>query len=247
VWTIVLADGKYVLDTFCQNFEQSKLPPVADWSHRISVAQRNLEDTIGIASFGLEEFEDRADYTIQDFCVSFWIHQARHAPIHDVLNYGMFWGNSQLVAQFDTEWLVVDRDCNSVELIPNALGTTGLLFASFIQGISNVMPGFATYTRVPCLFKIAYHAGMDFDNLTASQQDVIRYAVGRRAMLNVLSFISPRGASSESLSIDGASQSVSFAKGGEFAQLAAQLQLEDAEFVANARRLLGLELQMEVV
>jgi hypothetical protein len=158
----------------------------------------------------------------------------------------MYWAET-LIAEFEPQWLVVDRAANTVELLPSALGTTGLLFASFIQGISSVMPGFSTYTRVPCLFRIQYHAGLDFDTLSSSQQDSIRYALGRHALIGILSLLNPRGSASESLSIDGASQSVSFAKGGEYGQLMVQLQLEEKDWLMFMLREYGMEIQMECV
>jgi hypothetical protein len=247
VWTTVLADGKYVLDTFCQNFEAGKLPPLADWPHRLMVAQRDLERMLGVAGFGLDTFTERYDYTIQDFCNTFWLLQPRHMPINSVQQYGMWWGDQMLIAEFDPAWLVVDKACNSVELIPNALGTTGLLYVALVQNLSSVLPGFATYTRVPLLFKITYKAGLDADNLSEAQRASIQYGIARHALIGVLSLLNPRGSASESLSIDGASQSVSFAKGGEYGQLMAQLQLEEKDWLMYMMRDYGLELQMDVV
>lgn len=248
VWTIVLADGKYVLDTFCQNFESGKLPPLADWPHRLMVAQRDLERMLGVASFGLEEFTERYDYNISDFTQTFWILSPRQRPIVSVSQYGMWWGSARLIASFDTEWLVIDTQMGTVELVPSAIGTTGLLFQAFVEGIQNVMPGgFAMYTRVPCLFKITYKAGLDADNLSAAQRASIQYGIARHALIGVLSLLNPRGAASDSLSIDGASQSMSYSRGSEYGGLQFQLQSEEKDWLAFMCREYGLDLTMDIV
>ena len=228
--TVEITDGQFIIDTFAQNFDTTKLPK--DWTERIQTARRDMERETNLASFGIELFSEVHDYVLQDFAATFWALQPLHGPIQDVTQYGLFWGSMQ-IGTFDISWLSVDTARNMVELIPNALGVSGLLFSALVQGLSTVIPGFVMYNRIPCVFHITFHAGIDFDHMTLAQQQSFSYAVARRAFMRSLMFVRPRGMSSESIGIDGASQSQSYAMGSEYGALLRQLQSEDNEWISN--------------
>ena len=240
--TVGIADGKYVLDTFAQNFDATKLP--LDWSERLQTAQRDMERETNIASFGLGLFSEKYDYILQDFASSFWNLQMRHGPIQDVVSYKMMWG-TQEIGTFETTWLSVDKDMNMLELIPNALGVSGLMYTALIAGLTTIIPGFVMYQRIPCVFHVTFHAGLDFDNMDETQQDSFSYAIARRAILRWMPFMRPRGTGSESISIDGASQSQSFGR-AEYAFLVETLKNEDTEWIQNIRNEFGTNMTVDI-
>ncbi len=184
--------------------------------------------------------DEKHDYYLEEFRKTFWLTQLYEFPIISVEAMTLKY-NKRVIAEIDPDWLVISERMGTVELVPQAAGSTGYLYSMIVTGLSGLSVDlFTGFYRIPVFFHIDYTAGVDFDNLPNREQSDIRHAIGRRTAINLLQKIDDRmGISAESTSIDGVSQSISYTASAMYGQYSAQLEQykkDDEMWIQRFRR-----------
>jgi hypothetical protein len=233
-------DDAYIKAEFFSNVDPTKLP--ADLQPTVEEVKNALENELGVAALDTKSFTESHDYELQDFRDTWWLLQLYQYPVVSIESYGIWFG-TQKIADFATEWIALDKQLGTVQLIPEALGQGAWLYTALLSGLTTIIPSGRISNTLPLFFRMTYTAGLDYDTMDAGLKARIKMAVARRVAMRWLPRLDPMGAGSESIGIDGASQSTSFVR-GKYGMYLEQLRLEDADFVSYLRRLYGRDLEV---
>ena len=185
--------------------------------------------------------DETHDWYLQQFRQEFWMQQLRHWPIDSVEKMVIKY-NDNVIATLDLSWIKIESEIGTIEVLPYAQGQSGFLWSILMSGLSGLGISIfgALFERIPTFFHIDYTAGLDFFTMPFDEQNHIRFAVARRAAINLLPKLDTKmGISAESSSIDGVSESVSLTSSAMYGQYSAQIEgykKEDAEWVKLFRR-----------
>jgi hypothetical protein len=191
--------------------------------------------------------EDPLDYQSADVFAQGYV-KLRRWPITAVESVQFRFPETTVLHDFPHEWLRVYHQTGQVHLVAIA-GAAMPVIISRAGGFFPLITASLQRAGVPQLVYVKYTSGIDWTNETSSvgapagldNYEDLRLAIMQQAAVAVLFDLSrgiAPGISSESLSEDGQSESVSYArgKGGLYGQEIEGLKGEIKEFVADFKR-----------
>jgi hypothetical protein len=184
--------------------------------------------------------EDPYDYTSESFYANGYFRTRRY-PILSIEKVELRWPAETALLLYDKEWLRVAHRSGQVNIIATT-GGAGPLIIGREGGFLPFLSGSLMRAPYPQLFYVDYTSGIDFlaDDNKEYYADLI-VALQQRATMGILNdlgrAISP-GITSQSLSEDGQSESVSYArgKGGVYGPEIEALNTEVKAFVASFKQ-----------
>lgn len=179
--------------------------------------------------------QEKRDQFNEGYVDTYWMIQPNHQPIVEIIKYELYYSDQKIMELDPAQHLLIDKEMGMVEFLPTSV--RGIEFYSrFINAVAAIS-GFSS-NRIPGFFRLTYKAGIDFFKLERADQESIRQAICRHAMLFNLGRLDPNVyGGSISKSIDGASKSVSYS-GMPWLQQQAGIQ---NVWLADKRRDLGTE------
>lgn len=155
-----------------------------------------------------QNYEERQDYHTTDFARYCFL-QLQHWPVLKVDSVEGRWDNSmQSVVIFPPEWTQLEAQHGQITLLPVAGNATSIIIGAGADWFPFLFSGGVNY--VPHFWYVKYHTGFKDNNIPRVMAD----AVAKLWCFEVLPIIGdsiyPVGIASESVSIDGGSQSRSF-------------------------------------
>lgn len=186
--------------------------------HYIIAAVDRLEHRLDIPLRPLTIIEERQDYFREDYDKYIWV-ELNHTPVISVQKVRLVLPGEQVVQVFDQEWIHIDRISGQLQLVPGT-GTAGTILLGASGAWIPLIYGNSRY--IPDVFRIDYKAGFgketDPNSVTSTAPGLdkfprlIKDVVGKIASLGPFNIagdlIVGAGIASQSLSIDGLSQSI---------------------------------------
>jgi len=239
----------YFMETFLKNIDIQSY-----WREQIrdtiSAAKGELENDTEMFFTPTVITDEKWDvyFNPDDFLETFWLHQFHQWPIVSVQDWSC-WYSGRKVIDLKPEWWCLDAKRGTIELLPTIGSDSGVVLTMLMTQLSGfAMAGFGIWERIPLFFHIDYTAGLDFDNITKEERDNIRFAIGRRAAINLLPKLDKyMGISGQSLSGDGWSESLNLTASAMYGMFSAQItqyQKDDEKWVQRMRRRYGKNLKM---
>jgi len=179
--------------------------------------------------------EERHDYFREDYDKFIWM-QLDEYPIIDVEEVKLVLPGEQVVQVFDQTWIHVQRHSGHLQLVPGT-GTAG----SILLGASGawIPLVYGNNRFIPDAFRVKYTAGFE----SGKVPDDVRDIVGKTASFGPLNIagdlLGGAGIASQSIGIDGLSQSFSTTSSATNAGYGARLlqyQKETKEVIPTLRR-----------
>jgi hypothetical protein len=191
-----------------------------------AILQRNLDMKLTPTTVTEKYDWDRSAGSIK------WTLQLRHTPLRslDGLSVELNYCNIVMIPASDWDEFIVGWDETGVIIfMPIPLNILTSLFP--------LVPNFFDLiTRIEGGLHITYTHGFDWENLDEGMKDEIRYAIGRRAIIELIRVYNPKiGKGSESVGMDGVSESISYSLAQELAGIADAFKAEEVEWVANMK------------
>jgi len=192
--------------------------PDSVFAHYIRTAVSWMEHKLDIPIRPLDIEEERQDYMREDYGKYLWTEVDRFPVIH-VESVRMVLPGEQTVQDFKPEWIHVARESGQIQIVPGP-GTAGTILLGAAGAWVPFIYGSNRY--IPDLFRIKYRAGFGrpapgMAGINDPQLDVVPYmlkdVIGKFASCGPLNIagdlIAGAGVASQSLGIDGLSQSIS--------------------------------------
>lgn len=134
--------------------------------------------------------------------------QLRRRPVVEIVSLSLKLGD-QPIFEFPREWLQVYGESGQIRIVPGVFASVpssayGLYFPAF-AGRSGIFGGSADQRAIPGLFHVVYRAGLP------TMPPDLRRAIGWKAAYDILNTISDSaiaGIASQSVGVDGLSQSI---------------------------------------
>jgi len=146
--------------------------------------------------------DERHDYYREDYEKYIWM-KLKHYPVIDVAEVNMVLPGEEVVQTFDRDWIHIQHDSGQLNIVPGTAGSGTILMGAgggwlpFIYG---------RHRHIPDVFRVDYTAGF----ATGEVPDIIRDAVGKIASFGPLNIagdlLGGAGIASQTVSIDGLSQ-----------------------------------------
>ncbi len=169
-------------------------------------AARHIEGLCDIAIVEEVIQAEEHDYRIGDY-MTYAFMQLFKSPVRRVDEVRAVYPLGQTIQVFPQEWIRLEPLHGQIHLVPSR-GSLGQIIIG--QGGDFLPLIYGGLSYLPNLWQVDYTAGMDPENLP---RDVVE-AIAKMAALDVLTVMSdlvrPIGVASESVSIDGLSQSMSY-------------------------------------
>lgn len=188
--------------------------------------QNLLDITISDTEFPLE----RHDYIRNDY-QNWGFIQLDHNPVKEVTNLQLMYGYRPSV-HIPIDWVQLDSLSGQITLFPSAgsantliIGQTGMLFGFQSQ-----------WDYAPMLWEVSYRAGID-ENDPSMPLELLQEAVYKRAAQGILNvwgdLIIGAGIASQSVSIDGISQSIGTTQSAMFGGASARVEAYGKDLKEN--------------
>lgn len=169
----------------------------------------------GIAIYDEIVADEPHDYKASDFLQYSFIELNRH-PIKSVQRIDAIYPTGNYLFTFPNEWLRVDRNGSQVQIVPSGGSLAQALLG---QGGTYLPIIYRNLEYLPQLFHVYYTSGWEPEKVPRRLVE----ALCKKAAIDVLAIIGDiiygPGVVSRSLSVDGLSQSESFANGGSDAAI----------------------------
>jgi hypothetical protein len=187
-------------------------------AHYIRTAVSWFEHKLDIPIRPVDIPEERQDYTREDYAKYLWTETDRFPVIH-VESVKMVLPGEQTVQDFKPEWIHLNRESGQIQIVPGP-GSAGTILLGAAGAWVPFIYGSNRY--IPDLFRIKYRAGFGrpapgMAGISDPSLDVLPYmlrdVIGKFASCGPLNIagdlIAGAGVASQSLGIDGLSQSIS--------------------------------------
>jgi hypothetical protein len=149
--------------------------------------------------------DERHDYSREDYAKYMWLN-LDHYPVIDVEEVRMVLPGEQEVANFDSDWFQIQRDSGQLQIVPGQGATTSILLGAAGPWLPYIYSG-ARF--IPNVFRVKYTAGFASGNVPRAIVDLIG-KIASFAPLNIAGdLLGGAGIASQSLGLDGLSQSFS--------------------------------------
>lgn len=194
--------------------------PEGLYIHYINAAVDYLQNLLDI-TITETEFTEKHDYIREDYRQWGFI-QLCHNPVKEVKALHLMYGNRPSV-EIPLDWIQLNKLTGQITLFPSAgsantliIGQTGMLFGFQSQ-----------WDYAPMLWEVEYVAGID-ENDPTMPFALLKEAVSKRASMGILNvwgdLIIGAGIASQSVSIDGLSQSIGTTQSAMFGGASARVQ-----------------------
>lgn len=188
--------------------------------HYVNSAIDYLQNLLDI-TISETEFTERHDYIRNDY-QNWGFIQLDHNPVKEIKRLTLMYGNQRSV-EIPLDWIQLDKLTGQITLFPSAgsansliIGQTGMLFGFQSQ-----------WSYAPQLWEVEYVAGLD-EKDKSIPIDLLREAVYKRASQGILNvwgdLIIGAGIASQSVSIDGVSQSIGTTQSAMFGGASARVE-----------------------
>lgn len=182
----------------------------------IESAVQFVQDKLDIVLPPTQFLDERQDYIRQDYNKYIWM-QLLHRPVLSVERVRLVLPTNQQIIEYNTDWIYTDKDAGTIEIVPGGgqitLGQTGA-FLPLVFGGQDYLPQ---------AFRIDYTAGF---NVVPGD---IREVIGMFASLGPFNIagdlVAGAGIQSQSISMDGLSQSLATTNSSTNAGYGARLLL----------------------
>lgn len=200
-------DAKYFRDNYLPGFtfygtDRQPLPP-SFFEEQLRQALGVLEDTLNIDILERVIVAEKHDYRIQEYN-AFAFTQLFRIPTRSVQEVRAVYPTGQTIQVFPPEWVRIEKDRSYLQLVPTA-GTISQVLLG--QGGTYLPLVYGTLGWLPQLWSVDYTSGLDPDNIPL----IFIQAIAKLAALNIFTVLSnlvhPIGVVSQSLAVDGLSQS----------------------------------------
>lgn len=139
--------------------------------------------------------------------------QLRYRPVQEIVNISIKVGD-QPVFTFPNEWIRLYKDSGQIHIVPSTYASVpytaaGLLFPHLISRVG--LSGGPVTAGIPGIVIVTYKAGLLPTKLPGDDFEQIREAIQRKAAYDILNTVSDSviaGIASQSISVDGVSQSI---------------------------------------
>lgn len=191
----------YLFGVDCTRDDGTPFPDIMfEWGIAFAIDWLEKELDIKIRPTSLDE---RYDYYRRDY--QEWVSiRTRQSPVISVSAVDCYWPSDNLILSFDPSWIRLRPDDGQIHIIP----ATGTIAQMFLRAGGSFLPILAQ-DWVPDLFRVQYTAGFAAGQLPMS----IRELIGKKAAFGPLNvagdLITGAGIASQSVSLDGISQSIS--------------------------------------
>lgn len=169
-------------------------------------ALRRIEMLCDLTILPIDITGEQHDYRASDFLTYGYL-QMFKVPVMMVRKVKANYPLGQSIAEYPDEWISIQPDSGQIHLVP-ARGSLGTTIIG--QGGDWLPLLYGQISYVPNLWEVDYVAGMDKNNLP---RNVVE-ALAKLACMDILTIASdltrPIGVGSESVSLDGMSQSMSY-------------------------------------
>ena len=188
--------------------------------HYLNAAVDYLQNLLDITISETEFQGERHDYIRNDY-QNWGFIQLDHNPVKEIKGIRLMYGNRPSV-EIPLDWVQLDKLTGQITLFPSAgsansliIGQTGMLFGFQSQ-----------WDYAPQLWEVDYVAGID-ENDPSMPMAMLLEAVNKRASCGILNvwgdLIIGAGIANQSVSIDGASQSVGTTQSAMFGGASARV------------------------
>lgn len=170
-----------------------------EWFIKSAVSWLELKLDLPLRTRSIED--ERHDYTREEYTKYIYIHLKTY-PVIEVEEVQMVLPAQQVVQTFDPDWFNLRKDSGVLHIIPGTGSANTILFGAG----GAWLPFMRSHSRfVPDVFRVKYTAGFE-----EGVPDVIRDTLGKIASFGPLNIagdlLGGAGIASQSLSIDGLSQ-----------------------------------------
>lgn len=204
------------------NLTDPKGNPLPDslFIHYINSAVDYLENLLDITITPKDFTDERHDYIQNDYRNWGFI-QLQHCPVRTITELVLMYGGQKSI-QIPLDWIQLNKLTGQITLFPSAgsansliIGQTGLLFGFQSQ-----------WSYAPMLWSVTYNAGID-ENDPSMPLDLLKECIFKRACCGILNvwgdLVLGAGIASQSVSIDGISQSIGTTQSAEFGAASARI------------------------
>jgi hypothetical protein len=186
------------------------------YMHYLEASMEEMEGMLNIQIRPKTFIDEQHDYFASDY-TNWGFLQLWKRPVSKVSSLKLSYGNAQGFT-IPTEWIKLDKRMGQINLFPTA-GTAGGL----IIGNNGLMIGLSSYWQyAPMAWKVSYEAG--FDVIPSDLKNVIY----EKATIGVMSvwgdLIIGAGIASQSIGLDGLSQSVSTTQSAMFSGASGRIE-----------------------
>jgi hypothetical protein len=147
--------------------------------------------------------EETHDFIREDYLQYIWM-DLLHYPILEVEEVKLVLPGEQLVHTFESSWFQLEKEVGQLQLVPGP-GSAGTILMGNVGAWLPLI--YAQARMVPRAFRVTYTAGFESGKLP----DILRDAVGKTASFGPLNIagdlLGGAGIASQSISMDGLSQS----------------------------------------
>ncbi|MCU0912930.1 MAG: hypothetical protein MUC88_00030 [Planctomycetes bacterium] len=173
-----------------------------EWSIKFAIDWLEHELDIRLRPTTMDE---RYDYYRRDFSEWMFI-KLRQSPVISVEQVALMWPANTEVMVFPAEWISLIKDCGHINIVPTSTGISQVLFTAGGTFLPLLAQG---RDYIPNAIRVQYTAGFEAGKLPFD----LRELIGKKAAcgpLNVAGdLIAGAGIASQSVSLDGVSQSIS--------------------------------------
>jgi hypothetical protein len=190
--TLVEADGSEYPNSFYETHLQN--------------AARKIEKITGVSILEETIIGEAHDYRVGDY-VEYAFLQLFKAPVRSVENMRAVYPLGDTIQSFPNEWIRLEAMHGQIHLVPSGGSLSNVIIG---QGGDFLPLIYGGLSYMPNLWEVDYTAGFDPENFPRE----VAEAIAKLACIDILSIASdlirPIGINSESVSIDGLSQSQSY-------------------------------------
>lgn len=195
--------------------------PDSLFAHYIDSAVDWLQNLLDIQIAELEVKSEQHDYNRSDW-QNWGFLQLHHNPVKSVSGLRMMYGNKPSV-EIPLDWIKLDKLTGEITVFPSE-GSAG----SLIIGNTGLLYGFhGAWAYAPQLWEVDYVAGVD-ENDKQFPIALLKEAIYKRASCGILNvwgdLILGAGIASQSVSIDGVSQSIGTTQSAMFGGASARIE-----------------------
>lgn len=195
--------------------------PSSLFHHHLNSAIQYLEKLLDIIIYP-QTITERHDYYASDFNNWGFMHLYKK-PVIEVSNLAMMYGADRQLITIPKDWIQINKLTGTVSLFPTH-GSAG----SLIIGSNGALWGmFSRFDSAPNLWEVQYQAGME-----VIPHEILDF-VYKKASISVLQIwgdlILGAGIASQSISIDGVSQSLGTTKSTTYSAASARIESYNKE------------------
>lgn len=180
--------------------------PDSFFENKLNDAVAQIQELTNVDILKRVNVAETHDYHVTDYLMYAFM-QLYRMPALSVSAVRAVYPTGQVVQIFPSEWIRLEKAHSQINLVPTSGSLSNVLIG---QGLDYVLVTFSGVNYLPSLWEVDYISGFEPDAIPR----VIADAIGKYAAIEVLriasELVTPLGQTSQSLSVDGLSQSRSY-------------------------------------